>query len=260
MEFQHKWAFNDLVRVIVWTLILFIFMFLATDWLIQTGWLDSVKDSGLLAWVTLGLYLVQTLAIVLPFYILVVRRYRLNWEEIGFKWLSFWKVVKYATVAWFGYLVISGLIVSFFWELGVEEIPGFQKQTPIIPFFGEANWEVMIAFVVVAMIAPVVEEVFFRGFILPTLVGRFKLWAGTILAAAVFALIHLEFQKLIPLFILGLIMNELYLRTRSLWPGIGFHVLNNVVAFGAEWAIMKGWIPELSEMTEGVLAWLPRFF
>ena len=148
--------------------------------------------------------------------------------------------------------MLSGLLLNFLWSLGLDEIPGFQKQQPILPFFGEENWQVMIGFVVIAMIAPIVEEMFFRGFMLPTLVKNLNVFWGSVLTAAIFALIHFELQIVIPIFILGLILNGLFLKSRSLWPGIGFHVLNNVLAFSVEWAMLQGWIPELEEFAMGV--------
>jgi membrane protease YdiL (CAAX protease family) len=47
-------------------------------------------------------------------------------------------------------------------------------------------------------------------------------WAA-VLAAAVFALPHLDLTRLVPIFALGLILTYLYVRTRSLIPGILVH-------------------------------------
>lgn len=257
MGIKTKWDWMDLLLVLALICVLFGGIRLL---IVGTGMGVWLAEVGLNGWVTLGLYLLQTAVILVPFYFLVVRRYKVNWKDLGFRWIGWKKLIKYAILGYVGYLVLSGLLLNFLWSLGLDEIPGFQKQQPILPFFGEENWQVMIGFVVIAMIAPIVEEMFFRGFMLPTLVKNLNVFWGSVLTAAIFALIHFELQIVIPIFILGLILNGLFLKSRSLWPGIGFHVLNNVLAFSVEWAMLQGWIPELEEFAMGVFMFFWDFW
>ncbi|PIP65832.1 CPBP family intramembrane metalloprotease, partial [Candidatus Peregrinibacteria bacterium CG22_combo_CG10-13_8_21_14_all_44_10] len=46
-----------------------------------------------------------------------------------------------------------------------------------------------------------------------------------IASAAVFAGIHLEFQVFMPLFLLGLVLNWMFYKSGSLYPGIFFHIV-----------------------------------
>lgn len=95
------------------------------------------------------------------------------------------------------------------------------------------------------LVAPVVEEVIFRGLIQSVLVewfGQPMRWGVVLLAALVFALIHFgsvpaeaRVQVILGLFVLGVILGWLYERTGSLWPSIivhvGFNALNVCLAF-----------------------------
>ena len=85
------------------------------------------------------------------------------------------------------------------------------------------------AFVVV--IAPFVEEFFFRGFLYQALRNSWGTVLGVIGSAAIFSAIHFEPDKFVPLLILGVALAMLFEKTRSLWPCIMLHAINNVLAF-----------------------------
>ena len=54
---------------------------------------------------------------------------------------------------------------------------------------------------------------------------------GVILTTMIFAAVHFEFESIMPLLILSFVLNVLFIKTKSIWPGIIFHVLNNTIAF-----------------------------
>jgi membrane protease YdiL (CAAX protease family) len=90
--------------------------------------------------------------------------------------------------------------------------------------------------ILVTVIAPLAEEIFFRGFMF-TALRRWIGWVGGGLAtAAVFAVIHLgsvDAVFLPPLLLLGFLLCVLYHRTGSLLPCLALHALNNGLALGA---------------------------
>jgi membrane protease YdiL (CAAX protease family) len=100
-------------------------------------------------------------------------------------------------------------------ELGAEESVGLAIATGVL----------LIA------IAPVAEEVFFRGFLYQAFRNSYGVWPGAILSGLVFGVIHFEFFKLVQLAALGVILALLFEKTRSLWPSIMLHAINNALAF-----------------------------
>lgn len=89
-----------------------------------------------------------------------------------------------------------------------------------------------------ALIAPIVEEMMFRGAIQGYLMRRCSnAWTGIIITAVVFGAIHMNPQQAVYATMLGIIFGWIYYRTRSLLPVIAGHVLNNSVAV----ASMKIW-------------------
>jgi membrane protease YdiL (CAAX protease family) len=85
-----------------------------------------------------------------------------------------------------------------------------------------------LAHLIVAVImAPVVEEVFFRGLLMQGWALRWGTYPAVIASSALFAICHIE---LLGHFVFGVAMSLLYLRTRSLWVPIAAHGLNNLIA------------------------------
>jgi membrane protease YdiL (CAAX protease family) len=78
---------------------------------------------------------------------------------------------------------------------------------------------------VMIVLAPLVEEILFRGFIFGALLDRLRPLAAAGLSAILFAGAHLawEPQAFLSLFCLGLVSAYTYLLTRSLWPSILLH-------------------------------------
>jgi hypothetical protein len=83
-------------------------------------------------------------------------------------------------------------------------------------------------FLVVVVLAPVVEELLFRGFLLNRWGRRWGLRAGIIVSSMVFAVLHAHW---VGLFVFGVVMSLLYVATGSLWAPVLAHVLNNGLAF-----------------------------
>ena len=82
-------------------------------------------------------------------------------------------------------------------------------------------------FIVGAIFAPLVEEIFFRGFLFQGFRERYGWVTGMLLSAAVFAVAHLDLVVLIPTFILGCLLAYVFHRSNSIWPGVILHFLVN---------------------------------
>lgn len=94
---------------------------------------------------------------------------------------------------------------------------------------------------VVALVAAVSEEIFFRGIVQKVLIECFKnkhvgVWIGAVL----FSAFHMQFYGFIPRMLMGAYLGYLFLWSGSLWPGIVAHFLNNGLAVYAIWLINRG--------------------
>jgi uncharacterized protein len=88
-----------------------------------------------------------------------------------------------------------------------------------------------------AVVAPVVEELFFRGLLYGYLRDRRGIAAAVVVSSAVFAVMHFIPPLMPSLFVFGVVLALVYERYGSLYPAIALHALNNAVIFVALYAI-----------------------
>lgn len=81
------------------------------------------------------------------------------------------------------------------------------------------------------VLAPVAEELLFRGFIYRTLRQRYGMTVGMLLSSGVFALVHIYPPVLPGLFVSGILLAVAYERRKSLLVNIVAHAINNLIAF-----------------------------
>jgi CAAX protease family protein len=93
-----------------------------------------------------------------------------------------------------------------------------------------------IQILLIAIAAPIGEEVCFRGMLFGGLRERLPIWAAALISAALFGLLHVTtgISVVPPLIAFGFLLALLYERTGSIVPCILLHMLNNSVALLAQ--------------------------
>jgi membrane protease YdiL (CAAX protease family) len=104
--------------------------------------------------------------------------------------------------------------------------------------------EVMAIVIGAVIIAPLLEELFFRGMVQTTLlevIGRRRRWTVIFVASAAFALVHVgmifSLHALPGLFVLALVLGWVYEKTGSLWPPILIHAAFNGFNLALAWGL-----------------------
>lgn len=161
-------------------------------------------------------------------------------EAFGLGTLGLKSVVKFA--------VGAGLAITAV-ALGLGKVSetvmaylGFQAEPQTVVQILEATHslpkQALYGFMAV-VVAPVAEEVLFRGILYPTIkqlgLPRLALWGTAIL----FGLIHLNWMALVPLTVVALLLTWLYERTGDLLAPIGAHCVFNLVNFSLLLAIPR---------------------
>lgn len=95
------------------------------------------------------------------------------------------------------------------------------------------------------VVAPLVEELFFRGILLQAVTTQSRrAWPAIVLSSLAFGAVHAQPQDILPLVTMGVVLGYLRIRCGSLWPCIVLHML-----FNARTMITAVLAPEL--LTEG---------
>lgn len=181
-------------------------------------------------WVILLGFILQWVAILGPMLILTWRKYGFKFRDFGFRKIGVKELVMAVIGAYLLYLGIN-FILSIIIVFSGLKIPGYQIQESLAPSFDSSSTAVLVGFGMIILFAPVIEEMFFRGFILRTLSNKWGVTVGNVVTALVFSSFHYPWQSFIPIFILGLIINSLVIKHESIWPAVAFHVMNNAIAF-----------------------------
>ena len=222
--FQAPWSIKDLLIASLFSLVLALGVS-------RVG--ANISTSALL--------LMQWGIVLAPIVLLSSRKFTLKWEHFGFAKIKVLKCLGQAAKAYLKYFLLIFIFAAVMISTGIE-LPGFGMQESLIPLFGDSKTEIIIAGVVIIIIAPVVEEIYFRGIIFRTLQNKMPYAYASTVSALLFSALHTPWTSFFPIFILGLIMNSLVHRNQSLWPSIIFHASNNAIAFCVQLMIINGQI------------------
>jgi membrane protease YdiL (CAAX protease family) len=92
--------------------------------------------------------------------------------------------------------------------------------------------------------APLFEELFFRGFLLQGLHrSRIRPWGAVLCTSLFWTVFHAGYDlyALFGILLGGLLLGLVWLRTRSVWPGVFLHALMNLVAtVQTAWVVARG--------------------
>ncbi len=101
--------------------------------------------------------------------------------------------------------------------------------------YGESAIADVVVAILVIGVAPLTEELFFRGFMFAGLRRRMPFIVAAGISAGIWGLFHYTgagtWGVVIQLAAFGVILSWLYQRTGSLWPAVAVHALNNALAF-----------------------------
>ena len=125
--------------------------------------------------------------------------------------------------AWFGATLVSVGVVWLLESIGFQPEPQAAEQAIALV----DPWLVVVA---VVILAPIAEEVFFRGVVFNAWLregGRRWAFLGS---SALFALIHISVVALVPIFLLGLALAWVYQRTGNLLAPIAMHATVNGIS------------------------------
>lgn len=129
--------------------------------------------------------------------------------------LAMWAL--FGGMAWAGY---------FRW---MQDLLGGSPVQDVVRLLKEAKDPAVIALMAAAavLVAPVCEEIVFRGYFYPVAKRFGGRAAAAVCSALLFAAAHGSLPALLPLFLFGLLLVELYERTGSLWAPVAAHFFFN---------------------------------
>ena len=204
-------------------------LILGVLWLLR--WLSvdfSGFDETLFSAVVTAVCYVAALAIVVGVPWLVWRN-RTTMKDVGLQRLPTWSELGLAPAGFVAYFIVSAIVMYVVTQL----VPAFDSQQVQEIGFSQLStrFEYMLAFLTLVVIAPVAEEVLFRGYLYGKLQKYVPWWGAAIVTSILFGLAHGQWNVAIDTFVLGMFLAMLRTVSGSLWPAIVLHMIKNGIAY-----------------------------
>lgn len=115
-------------------------------------------------------------------------------------------------------------------KLGVEKV-----QETVMIFQKEKDVVVLVLMAIAAaLVAPICEEIVFRGYLYPVAKRYIGPWMAALCTALVFSAAHGSLAALLPLFVFGLVLVAIYEWTGSIWAPMAVHFLFNAATVAVQ--------------------------
>ena len=203
---------NALIYTIVFAAIqVVVSMLVQGVWMLVMDKESAMNATGMI--ITMAVFSVLTMVVFLWAKWSVVSR---HWVRTRPWFVLFWCV-----------LAALGALIPSVW---------IQEHMPELPNIVEGEFDMIMkdrwGYLVVGLLAPLAEEMVFRGAVLRSLL-RWKEnpWIGIVISAVLFAVIHMNPAQMPHAFLIGLLLGWMYYRTDSIVPGVVYHWVNNTVAY-----------------------------
>lgn len=116
--------------------------------------------------------------------------------------------------------------------LVLPRVARLPREEPIIQLYTRLPGGALAVAALAVLVAPLLEEFFFRGWLQGTLERRLPPWVAILATAAVFAALHgVEAFGLVPRFALAVAAGYAAWATRSIWPSVALHSAYNASLF-----------------------------
>ncbi|HLH73727.1 MAG TPA: type II CAAX endopeptidase family protein [Chloroflexota bacterium] len=156
----------------------------------------------------------------------IIHPHVLSWQDLGLTLANFWNMVRLGGGVGVVVILGSAALEAALRAVGIQQTQE-QMFTGIV---GAPLGQFLGVLLAGAVIAPICEEIFFRGFVFTVVWRTHGQVAAFIVSAVLFAIAHLNLQAFVPILFIAVIFAYVYSRTGSLVPSMVAHGMNNALA------------------------------
>ncbi len=224
------WKASDGVKMVIFSAL----FLLAVSWgsfFIGAFFTDLLTVSTILIenlklFIVLGL-LLQVLGQIFFLFLFSAKKYKVKLKDFGFRKVNL-KTILLSLISLFAISILAQNGILFTMKL--MGIAPMANQGTISSLISNNLLPLWVLFGFAVVVAPLLEELIFRGFLLSSLMNKTTPFWSAMFSSVLFATAHLQLVYMPIYFVMGLLLSFVFLKTRSLWPGITFHAVNNLVA------------------------------
>lgn len=186
--------------------------------------------------VQLVLYILATVLVIgVPLWLF---KQKTTLKELGLNDLVSWLDIGMAIPAYVAYMIINVFVMMAVTKLPFID-PTQAQQLPFERSFFFTQVQYVMIFLTIVVLAPLAEEVLFRGYLFGKIRKLAPFWISAIMASLTFGLAHLwagpgtalQWLVAIDTFVLSLVLCLLREHTGAIWAGVLVHAIKNGIAF-----------------------------
>lgn len=229
------------------------------------AWSIAIKTAwvlGMMLWVTLVLYAVQYIVALFLVHVINIKASALNsnaiqllfsaivyvlalaitifvpWkvakskttrDELGLRGAPTWTDILLAPIGFIIFIVVMSLLTA----LLQKALPGINWSEEQDVGFSNliSKSDFLMAFLCLVVIAPVAEEIIFRGWLYGKLRARIPAIPAIIAVSILFGIVHGQWNVGVTVFVMSVVMCLMRELTGTIWGGILVHIIKNGIAF-----------------------------
>jgi membrane protease YdiL (CAAX protease family) len=185
----------------------------------QLAWFVLLISTGVLLLVVTVVFVVMPRALPgVP----LLRRGGLTWRDIGRR---LFRGLLIGVPAW-----LVGMLVYLVLLVVLAELIGPPSAQDLLVEQIASSLNPLVTVLAVVVVAPIAEEVFFRGVVYNAWEREYGYRRALLGSALLFGIVHLSLYNFGPIFLLGLLLAYVYARTRSLLTVVAVHATFNAIS------------------------------
>ncbi|HWT40765.1 MAG TPA: type II CAAX endopeptidase family protein [Dongiaceae bacterium] len=166
------------------------------------------------------------IVICAPWYI---KKYRTTRKELGIQRAPVWMDVAWTLTGFVAYIILSAIVTTLagyllpFINMDQTQDTGYSNLSSPVNY--------VLAFIGLVVVAPMAEELLFRGYLFGKLQKHTKIWVSVLVTSALFGFVHFQWNVGLDVFALSIVLCLLRIYSGSLWSSIFLHMTKNGLAY-----------------------------
>ncbi|MCL4377208.1 MAG: CPBP family intramembrane metalloprotease [Actinobacteria bacterium] len=226
-ELRHiKWTLRDILFSLLFLIAVLAAVYFGTAKIVSVLKIaERINSSNITNFSFLILYGIQVLLMVGVVWFFAIYWRRASFKDLGLKYYSIIKTIWYSFLA-----LLLIILINFAYVFIMTRVFNIAPSASKIEELAKnKNVSSTMLMIVVSVVAPVCEEIFFRGFLFQGFRKKWGTFAGILISSFLFAAAHLDLYNFLPLMAIGWILAYIFFKTKSLFPVIFLHATYNLL-------------------------------
>ena len=150
-------------------------------------------------------------------------------DELGIRGLPTWSDLLLAPIGFIVFMFVGTILLALLSKF----LPGINwEQTQDVGFSNLLTQsDFLLTFIMLVIVAPVAEEIIFRGWLYGKLRAKIPAIPAILLVSILFGIVHGQWNVGVTVFVMSIVMCTIREITGTIWGGVLLHIIKNGVAF-----------------------------